>query len=88
MVYTPEVFNDNSTTSPMKKTPFNKPSARKPLCLFTTILDVKKKTAYLRFGAAKSKCKAIEYGTTPWALKPKHKGKSKINDQIKKYMHN
>ena len=84
MVSTPEGFTNNSTIYPMTSTPVKKPSARKPLCLFTNILDVKKKSATCRVGAAKSKRKAIKYGTTPWALKQKQKGNSKINDQIKK----
>ena len=63
----------------MKPTPVKKPSSRKSLCLFTNILDAKKKTATRRVGAAKSKRKAIKYGTTQQALKPNQKGNSKIN---------
>ena len=72
----------------MTPTPVKKPSARKSLCLFTNILDVKKKTVTRRVGGAKSKYKAIKYRTPPWSLKPKGKGKSKINDQIKKSIYN
>ena len=43
MVSTTEVFTKDSTISPIKSTPVNKPRAQKSLCLFTTILDVKKK---------------------------------------------
>ena len=43
-----------------------------------------KKTAYRRVGDTKSKHKAIKIGNTPWALKEKRKGHSKINEQIKK----
>ena len=57
----------------MTSTPFNKPRARKSLCVFTKSLDVNKKTATRRVGAAKSYLKAIKYGTTPWALKQKQK---------------
>ena len=46
MVSTPEGFANNSTISPMTPTPVNKPSARISMCLFTSILDVKKK-AYI-----------------------------------------
>ena len=53
----------------MTSTPVNKPSARKSLCLFANILDVKNKTATRRVGAAKSKRKSIKYGTTTWILK-------------------
>ena len=49
----------------MTSTPVKKPSARKSLCLFINTLDVKKKTAASQVGAAKSKRKAIKYGTTP-----------------------
>ena len=53
MVSNPEGFTYDSPITPMTSTPVNKPSARKSLCLFTKILDVKKKTATRRFGAAK-----------------------------------
>ena len=69
IVSTPERFTDDSPISPIKSTTVNKPSARKSLCLFPNILDVKKKTATCRVGDAKSKRKKIKYGTTPWALK-------------------
>ena len=79
MVYTSEVFTDNSPISPMKPTPFNKPSAQKSLFMFTNILDMNQKNAYRRIGAAKSKRKAIKCGNTPWALKQKRKWHSKIS---------
>ena len=44
MVSTPEVVTDNIPDAPMASTPVKKPSARKSLCLFTNILDVKPKT--------------------------------------------
>ena len=47
MVSTNEGFTNDSTISPMKSTPVKKPSAGKLLCLFTNILDLKKKTATL-----------------------------------------
>ena len=43
MVSTPEVFNVNSHISPITSSPVKKPSARKSLCIFTNVLDVKKK---------------------------------------------
>ena len=64
MVSTPELFTNDSPISPMTTTIVKKPRARKSLCLFTNILDVKK-TATCRVGSAKSKRKAIKYGTTP-----------------------
>ena len=42
MVSTPEGFTDNIPISPMTSTPVKKPSARKSLCMFTNILEVKK----------------------------------------------
>ena len=41
LLSTPEVVIDNSPNVPMTSTPVKKPSARKSLCLFPTILDVK-----------------------------------------------
>ena len=69
IVSTPGGFTDDSPISPMTSTSVKKPSARKPLCIFTNILDVKNKTATRRVWAAKYKCKAIKYETIPWALK-------------------
>ena len=88
MVSTPGGFTDNRPISPMKPTPVKKTSARKALCLFTKLLDVKNKTDAHQVGADKSNLRAIKSGTTPWALKPKRKGNSRINDQIKKSLHN
>ena len=42
---TPEGVTDNSPNVHMTSTPVEKPSARKSLCLFTNILDVKPTTA-------------------------------------------
>ena len=68
----------------MTPTPNKKTVARKSLCLFTTILYVKKKTDIHQVRAAKSKRKAIKAGNTPWALKPKQKVNSIMKDYIKK----
>ena len=40
-----EGFTNNSTISLMNLTSVNKPSARKSLCIFTNIVDVKNKTS-------------------------------------------
>ena len=61
----------------MTSTPVKKPSARKSLCLFTNILDVKKKTDICQVGASKSNRKVIKAGTILWALKPKLEVNSK-----------
>ena len=45
MVFTPELFTNNSLIYPMTSTPVKKPSAIKSLCLFTNILGMKKITA-------------------------------------------
>ena len=77
IVSTPEGFTDNSPIPPMTSTPVKKTSAIKSLCLFTNILDVKKKTATRRAGADKSKRKTIKYGSTTWETKNEIKGSSK-----------
>ena len=71
MVSTPDLFTNNSPTSPMTSTPVKKPTARKELCLFTNILEMKNKTTIRLVGAAKSKRKAIKAGTTTWEIKTK-----------------
>ena len=80
MVSTSEVVTDNSLNVPLTSTPVNKPSARKSLCLFTKILNVKLKRAKLHIGAAKFKRKAMKVGTSQWTEKTKRKGNSKINE--------
>ena len=49
---------------------------------------MQKKPATRLVGADKSKCKAIKYGTIPWALKQKRKGNLNFNYQIKKSHYN
>ena len=56
-------------------------------CLFTNILDVKRKTATRQVGASKYNRKSIKYGTTTWALKQKRKWNLKINDQKNKSLY-
>ena len=88
VVYNLGGFTYNSPRSPMNPTPVKKKSARKSLCLFTNILDVKKKTSILQVGSAKLKNKAIKLVTTPWEMKTRQKVNSKINYQIKKSLYN
>ena len=71
----------------MTSTPFKKSSARKSLCLFTNILDVKPKTAKRRFVAAKTRRKSMKVGNSLWTKKTKQKGHSKINYQIKRNLY-
>ena len=47
LISAPEGFIDNSPNVHLPSTPVKKPSARKSLCLFTNILDVKPKTKNL-----------------------------------------
>ena len=56
---TPEGVTDHSPNVHLTSSTVKKPSARKPLCLFTNILDVQPKTAKRRFVAVKSRCKAM-----------------------------
>ena len=72
----------------MTSTPIKKPRTQKSLCLFTNILDVKRKTAFRKVGATKSKRKAIKFVNKPWALKQKRRGSSKIYEQINKSLYN
>ena len=78
MVYTPEGFIENSPISPITSTPTKKPNARKSLCMFTNILEVKNKTAKRQVGSAKFKQKAIKFVNKPWALKKSEKGIPKL----------
>ena len=84
---TPEGVVDNSHNVHMPSIPVNKPSASKSLCLFTDILDVKPTTAKRRFVAAKSRRKAMKVCNSLWTKKPKRKGHSKINEQIKRNLY-
>ena len=47
-----------------------------------------KKTFTCQVGAAKSKGMAIKYGNTPWVLKQKRRGNSKMDERIKKSLYN
>ena len=58
MVSTPEDVTDDSPSFPMTSTPVKKSGARKSLCLFTDIFDVKTKAEKCCVGAAKSKHRA------------------------------
>ena len=66
MVSTPE--ESTYVIPSLRKTPtiVKTQSASKPLCLFTNIFDVKKKTAKRRVGAAKSKRRSMKVGNSLW----------------------
>ena len=82
---TPEGFTDNSPNVHFTSSTVKKPSARKSLCLFTNILDVKPATAKRRFVAAKSRRKAMKVCNSLW--KKQTKGHSKINEHIKRNLY-
>ena len=73
MVSTPEEVIYDSPNVPMTPTLVKKTSARKSLCLFTNILNVKKKTAKRRIGAAEYKRRAMKVGNSLWTNKKKQK---------------
>ena len=77
LLSTPQGVTYDSPNMPMTSTPVKKPSARKSLCLFTNILNVKPKTEKRRFVAENSKRKAIKVGNSLWTKKIKRKGHSK-----------
>ena len=69
MVSNPEGVKYNSTNLPITSTPFKKPSARKSLCLFTNILDVRPKTSKCRIVAAKYKRRSMKVCNSQWTQK-------------------
>ena len=75
LLSTPEALIDNSHNVHMPSTPVKTPSARKSLCLFSNILDVKPKTSKRRCVAAKSIRKSMKVGNslrtkkTKWVFK-------------------
>ena len=66
---TPEVVTYNSTNVHFTSSPVKKPSARKSLCLFTNILDVKPTTSKRRFVAEKSNRKSMKVCNNLWTKK-------------------
>ena len=68
----------------MTPTTVKKPSNSKSLCLFTNILNVKKKTEKRRVGTSKPKHRSMKVGNSRWTNKIKRKWYSKINEQIKR----
>ena len=79
VVSNPEVVTDNIPNVPMTSTPVNKPSARKSMCLFTNIFNVKNRIANHCILDAKSKRRAMKVSTSQWTKKIKRQGYSKIN---------
>ena len=86
LLSTTEGFTYNIPNVHMTSSPVKKLSARKSLCLFTNIWDVKPKTAKRRIVDVKSKSKVMKLGNSLWTQK-KRKGRSKINEQIKRNLY-
>ena len=80
MVSTLEEVTDVSLGFHITQTTVKPPRARKSLCLFTNIFDVKKITEICRI------TQSHKVGDILWTNK-KRKGHSKINDQIKRNMY-
>ena len=66
MVSTPEEATYYSHHVPIKSTQVKKTSASKSLCLFTNILNDKKKTLKRRVVATESKRRAMKLGHSLW----------------------
>ena len=83
MVLTPEGVTYDSPNVHIKSSPFKKPIARKSLCLFTNILDVKPTTEKRRFVAAKFRHKAMKMCNNLWTkkIKKKREFKNQLSDQ-------
>ena len=62
MVSTLEGVIDDSPNVPITSTSFKKPSARKSLCLFTNILNVKNIISKRCILSAESKQRAMKFG--------------------------
>ena len=67
MVFTPEVFTDNSPISPGPSLTFKRPSARKLLYQFSELFDIKNNIAFRRLGVTKLKLKAIIADILLWS---------------------
>ena len=80
MVSTPEEVTDDIPNVPMTSILVKQQSASKPMCLFTNILNVKKKTLKRRVGAAKSNHRSMKVVNILWTNKTKRKEHSKINE--------
>ena len=74
MVATPEGVIDKSPNVPLTSTKFKKLSARKSLCLFTNILNVRTKTGKLRIVAANPNVEPLKLVITCGQIKQNKKG--------------
>ena len=87
MVSTPEEITHDSPSLPMTPKTVNKPIARKPLCLVTSIFYVKKISSICCVGTEKSKQSAVRSGCGVYKILKKTKGHSKINEQTKRKLY-
>ena len=62
--------------------------ARKPLRLFTEVLDVKNKGTVCQAGHSKYEFKSIRAVSVLWSIILKRRGHTKTNEQVKKYLYN
>ena len=58
----------------------NNPSARKYICQFSELLNIKQKTSVLVLGAVKTKHKVTSKGNSLWLAIQKRRGHKKINE--------
>ena len=82
MVSNPKEVTDDSPNVPMTSTLVLKTSARKSLCHFTNILNVKKKTVKRCVGASKSKHRSVKVVNSLCTHLKKRKGNSKADEHI------
>ena len=83
MISTPEGCINNSSMTPNQYLSTKKPSARKSLCQFSEILDVKHKTTISRSVATKENLKEIKTGNVFWPNVSNFRGHTKINQTIR-----
>ena len=81
MVSTPEEVTDESHNVHMTSTAVKNPSASKSLCLFTNILNVKKKTAKLRFVVQNPNAEPWNWVIACGPIKQNEKGIQKFMNQ-------
>ena len=65
MVSTPYVVTNKILNVPMTSTPVKKPSARKSLCFFANIFDVKQKNSKTLYCSCKMKMQSHDSGYYP-----------------------
>ena len=64
----------------------NNPSARKYICQFSELLNIKQKTSVLVLGAVKTKHTVTSKGNSLWLAIQKRRGHTKINERVKQFL--